>query len=215
MKQLDESLKRLKTDRIDLWQVHEVAYDNDPANHYMKGGVLEALDEAKKQGKVRFVGFTGHKHPDLHLDMINRGYAFETIQMPLNAFDWHFRSFEGKVLPRANEKGLGVIGMKPLCGGGEAVKKGVITVQESLRYAMSLPVSTTITGIDSFAILEQNLAIVRGFKPMTEAEMKTIREKVKAQAADGRFELYKTSMKYDGKPGREQHGFPSAKELGG
>jgi aryl-alcohol dehydrogenase-like predicted oxidoreductase len=215
MKQLEESLKRLKTDHLDLWQVHEVVYDNDPANHYAKDGVLEALTQAKKQGKVRFVGFTGHKHPDLHLDMLNRGYAFDTIQMPLNAFDWHFRSFTDKVLPKANEKGLGVIGMKPLCGGGDPVKKGVLKVEEALRYAMSLPVSVTITGIDSYAILEQNLAIVRGFQPMSEAEMKAIREKVKGQAGDGRFELYKTSMKFEGKPGREQHGFPPPDQLGG
>jgi len=215
MKQLDESLKRLKTDRIDLWQVHEVIYDNDPEKHYAKDGVLEALTEAKKQGKVRFVGFTGHKHPDLHLDMINRGYAFDALQLPLNAFDAHFRSFENKVLPKANEKGLGIVGMKPLCGGGDPMKKGVLKVEEALRYAMSLPVSVTITGIDSYAILEQDLAIVRGFQPMSEAELKKVREKVRAQAGDGRFELYKTSLMYDGKPGREQHGFPPVDKLGG
>jgi aryl-alcohol dehydrogenase-like predicted oxidoreductase len=215
MKQLDASLKRLKTDRIDLWQVHEVVYDNDPEKHYAKDGVLEALTEAKKQGKVRFVGFTGHKHPDIHLDMINRGYAFDTVQFPLNAFDYHFRSFETKVLPKANEKGMGVIGMKPLCGGGDPIKKGVLNVQEALRYAMSLPVSVTITGIESVAVLEQNLAIVRGFQPMSEAELKAVREKVRAQATDGRFELYKTSMRFEGKPGREQHGFPPPDKLGG
>lgn len=215
LKQLDDSLKRLKTDHIDLWQVHEVVYDNDPERHYAKDGVLEALTDAKKQGKVRFVGFTGHKHPDLHLQMIDKGYAFDTVQLPLNAFDSHFRSFEQKVLPRAREKNLGIIGMKPLCGGGDPLKKGVLKVEEALRYAMSLPVSVTITGIDSYAILEQDLAIVRGFKPMSEAEMKAVREKVRAQATDGRFELYKTSMRYDGKIGREQHAFPSPEKLGG
>jgi uncharacterized protein len=215
LKQLDESLKRLKTDHIDLWQVHEVVYDNDPEKHYMKDGVLEALTEAKKLGKVRFVGFTGHKHPDLHLQMIDKGYAFDTVQLPLNAFDAHFRSFEQKVLPKANEKSLGVIGMKPLCGGGDPIKKGVIKVDEALRYAMSLPVAVTLTGIDSYAILEQNLAIVRGFKPLSEEQMKAIREKVRVHATDGRFELYKTSMKFDGKPGREQHGFPPPDQLGG
>lgn len=205
-KQLDQSLKRLKTDHIDLWQVHEVVYDDDPAKHYAKDGVLEALTEAKKSGKVRFVGFTGHKSPELLLDMINRGYAFETIQLPLNPFDAHFNSFAGKVLPKAHEKGLGVIGMKPLCGGGEPISKGILTVQEALRYAMSLPVAVTVTGIDSYGVLEQDLAIARGFKPMTDAELKAIREKVKAHAGDGQLEQYKTSRRYDGKPGREQHG---------
>lgn len=215
IKQLDDSLKRLKTDHIDLWQVHEVIYDNDPERHYAKEGVLDALTEAKKAGKVRFVGFTGHKHPDLHLTMIEKGYAFDTIQLPLNVFDAHFRSFEQKVLPKANAKSLGIIGMKPLCGGGEPIKQGVLKVEEALRYAMSLPVSVTITGVDSYAILEQNLAIARGFKPMSAEEMKAVRDKVKDKANDGRFELYKTSMRYDGKPGREQHGFPPPDKLGG
>jgi len=214
MRQLEQSLERLRTDYLDLWQVHEVVYDNDPERHAAPGGVLEALEEAKRQGKVRFVGFTGHKHPDLHLDMINRGYAFDAVQMPLNVFDHHFRSFEAKVLPKANEKGIAVIGMKPLCGGGDPIKKGVLKVEEALRYAMSLPVAVTLTGIDSYAILEQNVAIVRGFQPMSEAELKALREKVRAPAGDGRFELYKTSMRYDGKPGREQHGFPPPDKLG-
>ncbi len=206
LKQLDDSLKRLKTDRIDLWQVHEVIYDDDPAHHYAKKGVLEALTEAKKAGKVRFVGFTGHKKPELHLEMIERGYPFDTLQLPLNAFDAQFRSFEAKVLPRAREKGIGVIGMKPLCGGGEPISKGVLKVEEALRYAMSLPVAVTVTGIDSYEILEQDVDIARGFQPMSEAEMKAIRDKVKASAADGRFEQYKTSQRYDGKIGRQQHG---------
>lgn len=212
LKQLEESLKRLKTDHLDLWQVHEVIYDSDPDLHYAKDGVLEALTLAKKQGKVRFVGFTGHKNPSLHLAMIDKGYPFDTVQMPLNAFDASFRSFEQKVLPRANERGLGVIAMKSLCGGGEAVKAGVISPEEALRYALSLPVASLVTGVDSVHVLEQNLRIARELKPMTKDEMAALRARVRKHAIDGRYELYKTSMRYDGKPGREQHGFPKAGE---
>jgi len=212
MKQLEQSLKRLKTDHIDLWQVHEVVYDTDPDLHYAKGGVLEALDLAKKQGKVRFVGFTGHKDPALHLAMLERGYAFDTVQMPLNAFDASYRSFEQKVLPAVNERGMAALGMKSLCGQGDPIRKGVVTADEALRYAMSLPVASTVSGIDSMKILEQNLKIARDFTPMSPADMKALRMRLEKLAADGRFELYKSSKHFDGKPGREQHGFPPSDE---
>lgn len=123
IEQLEESLRRLGTDHLDLWQVHECAYDNDPEHHYAKGGVLEALDLAKKQGKVRFVGFTGHKSPSIHLEMLSRGYAFDTVQMPLNCFDATFESFEQRVLPEVAKRQMGAIGMKTLCGSGVPVLK--------------------------------------------------------------------------------------------
>lgn len=215
MEQLEESLKRLRTDHIDLWQIHEVVYDNDPDLHFAKDGAAEALMKAKQQGKVRFIGFTGHKDPSIHKKMLAHDFPFDACQLPLNCFDATFRSFEKEVLPELNRRGIAPIGMKSMTGAGDPVKKGVVTPAEALRYAMSLPVATTVSGIDSLEVLRQNLAIARGFKPMTEAEMAALRAKVAPVAADGRFELYKTSMKYDGDPGREQHGFQSQKELGG
>ncbi|OWK38535.1 aldo/keto reductase [Fimbriiglobus ruber] len=213
MKQLDESLKRLKTDHLDLWQVHEVVYDNDPDRHFAKGGVIEALDEAKKQGKVRYVGFTGHKHPDIHLKMLAHDYPFDAVQMPLNPFDGTYRSFATHVLPVLNKRGIAGLGMKSLGGNGRPVLKGIVTVEEALRYAMSLPVATTISGIDSLAVLRQNLAIARGFKPMTADEIATLRARCAAAAGDGHLEMYKSTVKYDGDIGREQHGFPKQKEM--
>jgi len=159
MRMLEDSLRRLKTDHLDVWQIHEVVYYNDPDLIFAKGGVAEALTEAKQQGKVRFVGFTGHKDPSIHLRMLNWGFPFDTVQMPLNCFDGSFHSFEKQVLPVAQERGVAVLGMKSLGGSGEMVTNGAITPEEGLRYAMSLPVATTISGMDSLAVLEQNLGI--------------------------------------------------------
>ncbi len=213
MQQLEQSLRRLKTDHIDLWQVHEVIYDNDPDMHFAKGGVIEALDQAKREGKVRFVGFTGHKDPAIHLKMLSYDYSFDACQLPLNCFDASFRSFEQQVLPELQRRGIAAIGMKSLGGGGEPVKQGVIPAQEALRYAMSLPVATTVSGIDSLQVLRQNLGIASNFQPISAKEMQALRDRYARYAADGRFELYKTSKKYDGAPGREQHGFPPSQQL--
>lgn len=213
MQQLEQSLRRLKTDYVDLWQVHEVIYDNDPALHFAKGGVIEALEQAKKAGKVRYVGFTGHKDPAIHLKMLSYNFPFDACQLPLNCFDANFRSFERQVLPELNKREIAVIGMKSMGGSGEPIKKGVITPQEALRYAMSLPVTTTVSGIDSLQVLRQNLAVAQGFKPMNTEQLQAVRDKFARYAADGRFELYKTSKKYDGAPGREQHGFPPEEQL--
>ena len=210
---LEESLRRLGTDHLDLWQIHGVSFDNDPDLIFAPGGAAEALTLAKKQGKVRFIGFTGHKDPAIHLNILVHDFPFETVQMPLNCFDGTFRSFETQVLPEANRRGLAVFGMKSLGGSGEMVTKGAITPEEGLRYAMSLPVATTISGIDSLGVLEQNLAIARNFKPMNDSEMTALRERCRGLAADGRFELFKTTRFYDGDLGREQHGYPPAKEL--
>ncbi|MGH9966223.1 MAG: aldo/keto reductase, partial [Pyrinomonadaceae bacterium] len=192
MKQLHESLKRLKTDYLDLWQIHEVVYDNDPELHFSKDGVVEALDQAKREGKVRFVGFTGHKDPAIHLKMLSYDYPFDTCQMPLNVLDGTFRSFEQQVLPELNRRGIAALGMKSMSGEGSPVKKKVVTPTEALTYAMSLPVAATVSGIDSLKVLRQNLRIARNFKPLTSEEMQKLRSRCAAWAADGRLELYKT-----------------------
>ncbi len=213
LEQLDESLKRLQTDHLDLWQVHEVIYDNDPDLHFAKGGVIEALDQAKKQGKVRFVGFTGHKDPSIHLKMLAHNYPFDSVQMPLNCFDATYRSFEQQVLPEVNRRGMAALGMKSMGGDGQPILHGVVTAAEALSYAMSLPVATTISGIDSLAVLQQNLAIARGLVPLSKEKMQALRQRCAKAAADGHLEMYKSTKKYDAEIGREQHGYPSPKEL--
>jgi predicted aldo/keto reductase-like oxidoreductase len=213
MQQLEESLRRLKTDHIDLWQIHEVVYDNDPEMIFRRNGAIEALAQAKKEGKVRFVGFTGHKDPAIHLKMLSYNYPFDTVQMPLNCFDASFRSFERQVLPELNKRGIAAIGMKSLSGNGDAVKKGVVTPQEAIRYAMSLPIATLVSGIDSLQVLRQNLAIARGFQPMQIKEMQALRDRCAQYAADGRFELFKSSKKFDADEGRIQHGFPPQSQV--
>jgi aryl-alcohol dehydrogenase-like predicted oxidoreductase len=213
MRQLEQSLTRLKTDHLDLWQVHEVVYESDPDRHAAKGGVFEALEQAKREGKVRFVGFTGHKSPSIHLKMLKTGFPFDTCQLPLNCLDGTFRSFEQDVLPELVRRGIAPIGMKSMGGDGDMVKKKVMTAEEARRYAMSLPVATTVVGIDSARVLKQDLRIARGFRPMNAAEMKALRERCAEAAADGRYELYKVSIKHEGPVGRKQHGFPSDDEL--
>lgn len=209
MQQLEDSLRRLKTDYLDLWQIHEVIYEDDPDRHFMPGGAAEALLEAKQQGKVRFLGFTGHKDPRIHLKMLQHEFPFDAVQMPLNVFDGTYRSFEQAVLPVLNQRGIAPLAMKALSGNAEPIKQGVVTVEEALRYVLSLPVATVVSGIDSRAVLRQNLAIVRRFTPMTAAEMQALRMRVARYAMDGRFELFKSTNQYDGRIGREQHGLSS------
>jgi aryl-alcohol dehydrogenase-like predicted oxidoreductase len=213
MRQLEDSLRRLRTDHLDLWQVHELAFDNDPELHFAPGGVIEALAEAQQAGKVRFVGFTGHKSPEIHLKMLAYEYPFDTCQLPLNALDATFRSFEQRVLPELERQGIAAIGMKSMGGVGDMVKAGVITAEEALRYVMSLPIATVVSGIESSEVLQQNLKVARNFKPMTDDEMQALRTRCAAAAADGRYELYKTTAKHEGPIGRAQHGFPPLEEL--
>jgi uncharacterized protein len=208
MKMLEESLRRLRTDHLDVWQVHGVVFDNDPDLAYRKGGVLEALDQAKQQGKVRFVGFSGHKSPDVHFDMITRGYAWDTCQFPLNPFDASYRSFAERVLPECNRRGIAVLGMKPMTGKAGPIQKGITTPEEMLRYAMSLPVATTICGMETVDKLRANLKVAQGFVPMGAADMQKLRDRCKETAADGRFELYKVSLAFDNPHARRAHGFP-------
>ena len=174
---------------------------------------MEALEQAKREGKVRFVGFTGHKDPEIHLRMLAHDFPFDTCQLPLNVFDATFRSFERRVLPALLARRIAPLGMKSMCGEGAPVRKRVVKPEEALRYAMSLPVAATVSGIDSLKVLRQNLRVARGFEPYTEEEMQALRDRCSGAAADGHFELYKTSKHFDGETGRKQHKFPSLEEL--
>jgi aryl-alcohol dehydrogenase-like predicted oxidoreductase len=213
MRMLEESLRRLQTDHLDLWQIHEVVYDNDPDLIFAPNGAAEALLAAKQQGKVRFVGFTGHKDPEIHLKMLSHDFPFDSVQMPLNCCDATFRSFETHVLPEATGRGIAALGMKSLGGSGELVRHGAVTPEQGLRYAMSLPVATTISGVDSMQVLDQNLRVAVNFQPLASAEMQALRDQCRFLASDGRLELFKMTTMYDGKVGREQHHFPTTQEL--
>jgi aryl-alcohol dehydrogenase-like predicted oxidoreductase len=213
MRQLEDSLTRLRTDHLDLWQIHEVVFDGEPAKHFARGGVVEALDKARRQGKVRYVGFTGHKSPEIHLEMLSHDYTFDSCQLPLNCFDGTFRSFETNVLPELNRRGIAPIGMKSLGGDGRAVKAKVVSAQDALKYALSLPVATVVSGIDSMRVLKQNLAVARGFKPLSATAMQAIRQRVADHAVHGRFELYKISAAFEGEETRRVHGLPSQSEM--
>jgi aryl-alcohol dehydrogenase-like predicted oxidoreductase len=213
MRQLEESLRRLRTDHLDLWQIHECVYDDDPARHYAKGGVVEALERAKRDGKVRFVGFTGHKRPEIHREMIERGFPFDTAQMPLNVMDASYRSFEKNVLPLARERNIKALGMKAFAE-GRLLEAGKIDPDDALRYAMSLPgVLTTITGIDSLEVLDHHVRIADGFTPLDDVAMQALRDKYHDRAGDGHLELYKSTAKNDADEGRAQHGFPPMEKL--
>ncbi len=211
MRNLEESLKRLKTDYLDLWQFHELVYDNDPDWVFEKGGIKAAI-EAQKAGKVRFIGFTGHKHPNIHLDMLNRPYDWDTAQMPINVMDSQYRSFENEVVPVCLKKDVAIIGMKALGGGGPGIipANTDITAQQCRRYALSQPIASLVCGISSLKDLHQDVAIARDFKPMTDSEQNELREKVKDLAGDGRFELFKSSKSFDGSHHRKQHGFTAS-----
>ena len=169
---------------------------------------MEALDRAKKLGKTRFVGFTGHKCPQVHLRMVQMGYPFDTVQMPLNPLDANFHSFETHVLPELLKRGIAPLGMKPMGGTADAIKKGLLKAEEMLRYAMSLPVAVTISGMDSLDVLRKNVKVARGFKPMEAGEMQALRDRCVQVAADGRFETYKVSLRFDNPQARIAHDFP-------
>jgi len=200
-KQIEESLRRLQTDHIDLLQFHEIIRDSDPDRIFAPGGGMEAALEAKKAGKIRRIGFTGHKSPDIHLKMLNTAFAhqfkFDTVQMPLNLMDAHYNSFEKKVLPVLVKHEIGVLGMKPIGDHLILNSKTVIPV-ECLHYAMNLPTSVVITGCDSIPILEQALKAARTFRRMSEGEVASLLAKTAKAAQNGQYELYKTSHQFDG-----------------
>lgn len=198
--QLNESLKRLKTDHVDLIQFHEILRFDDPDRVFAEGGALEAVMEAKKAGKVRFVGFTGHKDPRIHLYMLEvaqkRGFHFDTVQMPINVMDAHYRSFGQLVAPVAVKQGIGILGMKSL-GDTVILKSNTVTAVECLNFSLSLPVSVLITGIDDRRSLDQAFAVAKGFKPLSDGDMTALLAKTQAAARNGRYELFKTTAYFD------------------
>jgi aryl-alcohol dehydrogenase-like predicted oxidoreductase len=200
-RQIDESLRRLGTDRVDLMQIHEVIRASDPGRCFAPGGAIEALVEARAAGKVRLIGFTGHKSPAWHLEMLRvadrHGFAFDAVQMPLNVLDAHFESFERSVLPVLQSKGIAAIGMKPL-GEGRLVQQRIATAEECLRYALSLPVSVVVTGCESMERLDQALRVARGFRPLLAQEVGALLARTALAARGGANELYKTTEQYDG-----------------
>jgi len=199
--QIDESLQRLETDHVDLMQFHENIRMEDPDRFFAPDGPLEALLEAKKAGKIRFIGFTGHKDPAVHLRMLELAAAhkfhFDACQMPLNVMDAHFRSFGHHVLPRLVEQGIAVLGMKPL-GDGNLLKSGKVTAIECLHYALTLPTSVVITGCDSMERLDQAIQAAETFKPLGNEQVCQLLEKTKEAAITGRHEPFKTTSRYDG-----------------
>jgi uncharacterized protein len=198
--QIDTSLKRLRVDHIDLLQHHEIIRFDDPDRIFNEGGAMEAVAAAKKAGKVRFIGFTGHKDPRIHLHMINvakqNGFHFDTVQMPINVMDAHFRSFSQMVVPRALEEKIGILGMKGF-GNGIILKSGAVEPMDCLRYSLNVPVSVQITGIDSKMLLDQAFAAVKAFRPMSDAEFAQLVGKTKEVAMKGKYELFKTTSHFD------------------
>lgn len=199
-KQINESLKRLQTDRIDLLQHHEIIRLEDPDRVFAPGGAQEAVLEAQKAGKIRYIGFTGHKDPMVHLRMLEmaaqHNFRFDTVQMPLNVMDAHFRSFEKQVLPVLLKDGIGVLGMKSM-GDQIILKSNTVKPIECLHYAMNLPVATVITGIESMPILEQAFEAVRTFQPMEQAKVSALLQRTAQAAAKGEYEKFKTSSQFD------------------
>jgi aryl-alcohol dehydrogenase-like predicted oxidoreductase len=205
---LEESLRRLQTDHLDLWQFHEMVYDNDPEWVFDKGGMKAAL-EAQGAGKVRFIGFTGHKDPAIHLKMLHKPYRWASAQMPINVCDFFFRSFQHQVVPVCLQQGTGVLGMKSLGGGidGKIPTSGIVSAKECIHFALSQPVSSLVVGLRNESDLNQALGVARDFRPLSHQQQQEILDKVKDESGDGRHELFKTSKDFDGPYHRKQHGF--------
>ena len=199
-RQIDQSLLRLQTDRVDLLQFHEIIRLEDPDRIFAPGGAAEAVMDAKRAGKFRYIGFTGHKDPFVHLRMLDiaaqNDFKFDAVQMPLNVMDAHFRSFEKQVLPRLVKEGIGVLGMKSM-GDPFILESKTVTALECLQYALNLPTSTVITGIENMEQLEQAFEAARTFKPLTKAQVDALLVKTEAAAKTGKYELFKTDVRFD------------------
>jgi aryl-alcohol dehydrogenase-like predicted oxidoreductase len=205
--QIDDCLQRLQTDHIDLIQFHEIVRMTDPERIFAAGGAMEAMLAAKQAGKIRFIGFTGHKDPDIHLHMLavaaKNNFRFDAVQMPLNVMDAHFRSFEKNVVPVLVKDEIGVLGMKPL-GSGVILDSNTANATECLQYAMNLPTTTVITGMDSMAILDQGIAAARTFKPLPPERVTALLARTATAAASGEYERFKTTTQFDGTPRNPQ-----------
>ena len=206
-RQLHDSLRRLRTDHLDLWQFHEINYGNDPEWVFGPAGAVHAAREALRSGKVRYVGFTGHKQPAYLLAMLEQDFAWSALQMPVNVMDASYRSFVKSVLPEAERRGIGVIGMKSLGGSGQIVTEAGVPVEDCIRYALSQPIATLVCGMQSIDEVDQNVAIASDFEPMSQGEVDALVERTRPVATDGRFEQFKTTQYYDSAPHRIQHGF--------
>jgi aryl-alcohol dehydrogenase-like predicted oxidoreductase len=200
-KQLEQSLGRLQTDVIDLVQFHEVIRMEDPDRIFAEGGAMEAAVAAREAGKIRYIGFTGHKDPAVHLRMLEtaekHGFHLDTAQMPINVMDAHFRSFRNEVVPVCQRQGVAVLGMKTF-GDSFILKSNTVQPLEALHYSLSQPVSVVITGIDNQEVLDQAFAAVRGFTPLTDAQVASLLARTKDAASEGKFELFKTTAHFDG-----------------
>lgn len=204
---LEESLRRLQTDVIDLWQFHEINYDSDADWIFRADGAIEAAVAARQAGKIRFIGFTGHKSPHILQKMLDQDFDWDTCQMPINVLDAHYRSFQHEILPQLNHRGIGAIGMKALGGRGQLIDELGLTAEQCRRYALSLPISTLVCGIQSLENLEQDVEIARRFTPMSEAEQQELLGRIHEEAGDGRLEWFKSTQFFDSKYHRQQHGF--------
>jgi aryl-alcohol dehydrogenase-like predicted oxidoreductase len=206
LEQLEDGLKRMNTDRIDLVQFHECNYHNDPDWIIEKGG-LAALLEARKQGKVRFIGFTGHKSPTIHNSMLALNVEWDACQMPNNVMDSGFLSFRHETMPICLNKNVGIIGMKGCGGDGRMIAAGLVTLEECYRYCLSQPVSTQVVGLTTMEMLEAALKLGRTFRPLSQDEHRVLITRLREPRGDGRYELFKTSKRYDSGYHRTQHGF--------
>jgi aryl-alcohol dehydrogenase-like predicted oxidoreductase len=196
---LEDSLRRLKTDHLDLWQVHQILTEAEADSVFMSGGVLEAIEQAKKEGKIRYCGFTGHADPKVHLRVLSHHYPFDSAQMPLSVFDGHENGFQKLVLPELVKQGIAPLAMKTLGGNAQAVKDGLVTSEEALRYALSLPIATLISGIDTLEWLKKNAGVAASFKPFSRAEMAALEQRCSSRK---QYEYYRRWAYLDGHPQR-------------
>ena len=208
MSNLEDSLSRLQTDCIDVWQFHEMNYDNDPDWIFAPDGAMEAAVAARQAGKVRFIGFTGHKSPHIMHKLLSCDFDWDTCQLPINVMDAHYRSFQREILPELVRRGIAPLGMKSLGGDAQLVTDAGLTPAECRRYALSLPISTLICGMQTLDNLRQDLAIARDFTPLSPTERAGLLARIESQATDGRHEWFKSTRFFDSALHREQHGFP-------
>lgn len=205
---LEDSLRRLRVDIIDLWQFHEINYATDDELIFAVDGAAEAAEQALRDGKVRFVGCTGHKDPAYLMTMLNHDFRWSAVQMPVTVMDRHYKSFIDTVLPEAQRRGIGVIGMKALGGKAQFLSHAGVSLEECIRFALSQPISTLVSGMTTVDEVAQNTDVARQFVPMTAIEQEALISRVRPVAADGRFEYYKSTQYFDGQVHRDQHGFP-------